>query len=100
MNANSKTSSRSGFTLLELLVILGVIVILAAVMFPSLASAKRKSQRVNCVKNLSQVGLPYFHNWNGNQKYPMDLATAKGGTMEFITGADTFRGCLQPISSG
>lgn len=81
-----------GFTLVGLLVILAVIAILAAMLLPALAAAKRKAQRINCVNNLKQCGLA-FRIWEGDNgnKYPMSVSTTKGGTMEFTGGANTFR---------
>ena len=75
-----------------LLVVVAVLAILAAMLLPALASAKRKSKRIQCVNNLKQDGLA-FRIWEGdnNDKLPMDVPTAKGGTKEFDTGADTFR---------
>jgi type II secretory pathway pseudopilin PulG len=92
MNSNSEQISKSGFTFIALLVIIAVIAVLAAMLLPALASAKRKAQRINCVNNLKQLGLAY-RIWEGDNggKYPMDVPMAKGGTKEFITGADTFR---------
>ena len=92
MNSTSKRFSKSGFTFVALLVIIAVIAVLAAMLLPALASAKRKAQRINCINNLKQIGLAY-RIWEGDNgdKYPMAVSSAKGGTMEFITGADTFR---------
>ena len=92
MNSISGRCSKSGFTLVGLLVVIAVIAILAAMLLPALAAAKKKAQRINCVNNLKQCGLA-FRIWEGDNgdKYPMDVPAARGGTKEFDTGAGTFR---------
>jgi hypothetical protein len=92
MNSISGRCSKQGFTLAGLLVIIAVLAILAAMLLPALAAAKKKAQRINCVNNLRQTGLA-FRIWEGDNgdKYPMAVSTDKGGTKEFDTGADAFR---------
>lgn len=63
-----------GLTLIEVLVIVVVFFVLAALLLPSLAGGPRKSTRIGCVNNLKQIGLAY-RIWAGDNgdKFSMEI---------------------------
>jgi prepilin-type N-terminal cleavage/methylation domain-containing protein len=73
---------KSAFTLIELLIVIGVITLLMAIIVPSLAVAKERTRRIVCSKNVNQliVGLLAFA-----EDHQEDLPTGRsemGGTDE------------------
>ncbi len=52
-------SSIGAFSLIELLVVVAIVCILAALLFPGLASAKLKGKQTACVSNLKQLGVAF-----------------------------------------
>jgi prepilin-type N-terminal cleavage/methylation domain-containing protein len=51
------TSCRAGFTLLELLVVIAVMAILLAILFPSFRKAREDARRTVCLAHLKHIGL-------------------------------------------
>jgi prepilin-type N-terminal cleavage/methylation domain-containing protein/prepilin-type processing-associated H-X9-DG protein len=49
--------TRRGFTMIELLGVIAIIAILAAILFPVFARARAQAQAHNCQNNLFQIGL-------------------------------------------
>jgi prepilin-type N-terminal cleavage/methylation domain-containing protein/prepilin-type processing-associated H-X9-DG protein len=52
----------NGFTLVELLVVLGIVTILIALLLPTLSSAREQSKSLQCLSNLRQLGAA-AHNY-------------------------------------
>jgi prepilin-type N-terminal cleavage/methylation domain-containing protein/prepilin-type processing-associated H-X9-DG protein len=76
----------AGFTLIELLVVIAIIAILAAMLLPALASAKRKALEVRCKSNLKQFDMALYMYLSDNKSILRDGAS--GNWVPYLASVD------------
>ncbi|MBA7492699.1 hypothetical protein ES702_03249 [subsurface metagenome] len=67
LNQNSK-----GFTLTEMIVTMGIILMLSFLLYPAVIKSVKKGEQAQCMCHLKQIGVAlamYANNWNGNLPY-------------------------------
>jgi prepilin-type N-terminal cleavage/methylation domain-containing protein/prepilin-type processing-associated H-X9-DG protein len=89
--------NRSGFSIIEILVVCAALAILAAILMPVFNTAKKMSCRAQCANNLRQFATAfslYSHDWNGYWPCPGGLRgdwsywaqTGSGGLQSYLPG--------------
>jgi len=89
---------RKGFTLVELLVVIGIIAVLIAILLPSLSRARENAKNAQCLSNLRQLGTVYqFYANDYKDQIPIGYDGGSPWTGYYLCQSGTFyplMGCL------
>ena len=89
----SATNHRNAFTLIELLIVIAIIALLAAILFPVFNRARENARRASCQSNLKQIGLGIMqYTQDYDERYPMMYSNTPGGTL----AVPSWRQTIQP----
>ena len=95
LQKSGRERKRRGFTLVELLVVIGIIALLISMLLPALNKAREQANAVKCAANLRSVGQGFaMYLAENRQTYPAAYLykTAAGETPVRGTGTSRSRG--------
>src|SRR6476661_3950954 len=72
--------ARSGFTLVELLVVIGIIALLVGILMPALNKAREQANKTKCAANLHSMGIAMTMYTNQYNAYPGHASLVAGHT--------------------
>ena len=101
---NSQNKNRRGFSLIELLIVVTIILIIAAIAIPNLMKAKMQGNEtaaVGALKTLTESATMYSNSYGGFPRALSDLGPGGSGTAPSSTAADLIdSGLASGIKSG
>ena len=80
-----KTSSKSGFTLVEIMIVVAIIGLLAAIAIPNFVKARGTAQKNACINNLRQIDGAK-EQWALENKKSAGTASDDTAVSEYIKG--------------
>src|SRR5690349_3189493 len=98
--------TKGGFTLVELLVVIGIIALLISILLPSLNRAREQANRIKCASNLRQIGQSIQIYANENKgSFPRTYFNPADGAITAApqssnAGRDADQSIANPVANG
>jgi type IV pilus assembly protein PilA len=94
----TRTSHLDGFTLVEIMIVIAIIALLAAIVIPNLLKASARSQATTCINNLRQIDTAI-------QQFSVEAGKHVGDTVVWPTDITAYiklnaKGIIPPCPSG
>lgn len=86
---SARSTSRGGFTLVEVLVVVAIVAVLTALLVPAVLGAFRAAQQTACASNLRQIGYAMQMYLKDNDGWFFRLRTPQAGGMLWYFGFES-----------
>jgi len=100
MRMDTVTSPRSAFTLVEILIVIAIIALLAALLFPAFSRARESGRQTTCVTNLHQISIAVQQYFQDERRYPDSLVDLLPEGSKFNDTPLTVNGVIAQNTSG
>jgi prepilin-type processing-associated H-X9-DG protein/prepilin-type N-terminal cleavage/methylation domain-containing protein len=83
----------TGFTLIEILVVVAILALLVAILFPVFSRARENARKASCQNNLKQIALgftQYMQDYDGRFPHAWDIAPADFGIKPYSGGRPAY----------
>lgn len=89
--------SRGGFTLIELMVVIALIVLLVALLLPAVQQSREAARRTDCRRHIQQIGVALQNYLDAHRFYPPSFCITSGTVFQGDQGSWSIQARLLPF---
>ena len=95
-----RSKPRAAFSLLELIILVGIMAVIAVILLPRLARSGKPGPRIKCVNNLKNVGLAYrIYATDNNDHFPAWFMSSNAVSLSSIKITEIFQSLSNELST-
>jgi prepilin-type N-terminal cleavage/methylation domain-containing protein len=73
---DSRRGFKSGFSLIELMVVIGIIAVLIGIILPAISSARAQASSIKCLSNIHELGIALrLYSADNKDSYPINISS-------------------------